>query len=82
MHPGVEPVEDADDDDGLRNGNIVSFMKPKVPTWTKEGLLEHIVEFVVAEDKVRIIIALSTLITTDEFIRHSNLLIKVPSVVS
>ena len=59
MHPGVEPVEDADDNDGLRNGNIVSFMNPKVPTWTKEGLLEHIVEFVDAEDKVRIIIVLN-----------------------
>jgi len=43
---GVKPIEEADDEDGLQNCNITSFMKPKVPTWIKEGLLEHIIEFV------------------------------------
>ena len=58
MHPGVEPIKEADNEDSLQNGNIMSFMKPKVTTWNKEGLLEHIVEFVVTKDKVCIIIGL------------------------
>jgi hypothetical protein len=53
MYPGVEPGVPLDDDQ-LRDSNITSFMKPKPVKWTKEGLLEHIIELVVVEDKVQI----------------------------
>lgn len=48
MYPGVKPVEGIKE---VRDANISSFMKPK-QNWTKEGLLEHIIELVVAEDEV------------------------------
>jgi hypothetical protein len=49
MYPGVKPAEEATNE--ACDTNITSFMKPK-QNWTKEGLLEHIIELVVAEDKV------------------------------
>jgi len=50
MYPGVEPpLEDTNGKPKL--AQITSFMRPK-QNWTKEGLLEHIIELVVAEDKV------------------------------
>jgi hypothetical protein len=58
MFPGVEPLETLVqvEDTQLRDGDIGSFMEapsqPKPVKWTKEGLLEHIVELVVVEDKV------------------------------
>src|SRR5882724_4136848 len=50
MHPGVEPAP-ANTNSGPKNGQITSFMRPK-QNWTKEGLLEHIIELVVSEDEV------------------------------
>jgi hypothetical protein len=56
MFPGVEPLEAPVEDIQLRDGNIGPFMQvpsqAKPVKWTKEGLLEHIVELVVVEDKV------------------------------
>ncbi len=52
MYAGVEP-EVLPEDSQLQDGNIMSFMRPKPVKWTKEGLLEHIVELVVVEDKVK-----------------------------
>ena len=51
MYPGVEPANDITTE-GQRDAQITSFMQPRPSKWTKEGLLEHIVELVVAEDKV------------------------------
>ena len=51
MFPGVEP-EGPPEDCQLRDSNIVSFMRPEPVKWTKEGLLKHLVELVVVEDKV------------------------------
>ena len=56
MHPGVEPVP-ANTNSGPKNGQIMSFMKPK-QNWMKEGLLEHIIELVVSEDEVNTYISL------------------------
>lgn len=40
------------DFDGLSvQGTLDGFAKP-VPKWSKEGLLEHIVDFVVSDDQV------------------------------
>ena len=54
MYDGVEPdmVQKADGSQ-LRDSNFTSFMQLKPAKWTKEGLLEYIVELVVVEDKVR-----------------------------
>ena len=56
MFPGVEPLEAPVqvEDPQLRDSDIALFMEaPSQPVkWTKEGLLEHIVELVVVEDKV------------------------------
>ena len=51
MYPGVEPANDISTE-GHRDAQITSFMQPRPLKWTKEGLLEHIVKLVVAEDKV------------------------------
>ena len=51
MYPGVEPANDITTE-GQRDAQITSFMQPRPLKWTKEGLLEHIVKLVVAEDKV------------------------------
>ena len=51
MYPGVELLSDPTTE-GQRDGQITSFMQSKPSKWTKEGLLEHIVELVVVEDKV------------------------------
>jgi hypothetical protein len=50
MYPGVEPAPD-NSNNGPKNGQITLFMRPK-QNWTKEGLLEHIIELVVVEDQV------------------------------
>ena len=50
MYPGVEPPPE-DTNGELKLAQITSFMRPK-QNWTKEGLLEHIIELVVAEDEV------------------------------
>ena len=55
MFAGVEPEpEGLPKDHQLRDSNISSFMRPQPVKWTKEGLLEHLVELVVVEDKVKI----------------------------
>jgi len=51
MYPGVEPSP-KHTTEGPQNVKITPFMQSKPPKWTKEGLLEHIVELVVLEDKV------------------------------
>ena len=51
MYPGVELLLKLTTE-GPQNAKITSFMQSKLPNWTKEGLLEHIVELVVVEDKV------------------------------
>jgi hypothetical protein len=51
MYPGVEPPPEPTTE-GPQNAQITSFMQSKPSKWTKEGLLEHIVELVVVEDKV------------------------------
>jgi len=53
MYPSVEP-EASPDEGQLRDSTITSFLQPKPVKWTKEGLLEHIVELIVVEDKVQI----------------------------
>ena len=50
MYPRVNlPVEDTNSKPKL--AQITSFMRPK-QNWTKQGLLEHIIELVVAEYEV------------------------------
>jgi hypothetical protein len=56
MHPGIEPAP-ANTNSGPKNGQITSFLRPK-QNWMKEGLLEHIIELVVAEDEVNAYISL------------------------
>jgi hypothetical protein len=51
MYPGVEPAQEPTNE-GQKDTQITSFMQSKPSKWTKEGLLEHIVELVVVEDKV------------------------------
>lgn len=51
MYPGVEPNQELATD-GQNNAQITSFMQAKPSKWTKEGLLEHIIELIVVEDKV------------------------------
>lgn len=50
MHPGVENIP-VDTKGGPRDGDISKFMRP-ASKWTKEGLMEHLIELVVVEDKV------------------------------
>jgi len=52
MFPGVEPLEVPLEDNLQQDGNIGSFMWLKPEKWIKEGLLKHIIELVVVEDKV------------------------------
>jgi hypothetical protein len=51
MYPGVEPMQDPATE-GQKNAQITTFMRAKPSKWTKEGLLEHIIELIVVEDKV------------------------------
>jgi len=51
MYPGVEPNQELATD-GQNNAQITLFMQAKPSKWTKEGLLEHIIELIVVEDKV------------------------------
>jgi len=51
MYPGVEPAQEPATE-GRQNAQITSFMQARPSKWTKEGLLEHIIELVVVEDKV------------------------------
>jgi len=51
MYPGVEPAQEPATE-GQQNAQITSFMQARPSKWTKEGLLEHIIELVVVEDKV------------------------------
>jgi len=51
MYPGVEPAQEPATE-GRQNAQITSFMQAKPSKWMKEGLLEHIIELVVVEDKV------------------------------
>ena len=47
----VEPAQDPATE-GQQNAQITFFMQAKPSKWTKEGLLEHIIELVVVKDKV------------------------------
>jgi hypothetical protein len=49
-------LEENDDirDTGLQQGKLDGFMRPN-PTWTKEGLIDHVIELIVVEDEVHII---------------------------
>jgi len=51
MYPGVEPTQ-YPTTQGQKNAQIMSFMRAKPSKWTKEGLLEHIIELIVVEEKV------------------------------
>jgi hypothetical protein len=51
MFPGVEPPTEEQNSGQLKDGDISAFMQLS-PKWSKEGLLEHIIELVVVEDKV------------------------------
>ena len=51
MYPGVEPAQEPATE-GRQNAQITSFMQARPSKWTKEGLLKHIIELVVVEDKV------------------------------
>lgn len=53
MFAGVEPVEEVPNEGGHHDGNICMFMQPEGPKWSQEGLLEHLIELVVVEDKMQ-----------------------------
>lgn len=53
MHNSAQP-EKEDTNSGPKDADIKSFMKPGPQAWSREGLLEHITELVVAEDEVHI----------------------------
>ena len=49
-HPRAIGSDKNDKNATLKQGNLDSFMQ-RMPTWTKQGLMEHIVQFVVADDQ-------------------------------
>jgi hypothetical protein len=51
MYPGVEPAQEPATK-GQQNSQITSFIQARPLKWTKEGLLEHIIELVVVKNKV------------------------------
>lgn len=65
MFAGVEPIEEVPDEGGNRDGNIRAFMQPEDPKWSKEGLLEHLIELVVVEDKVRSLFTVNSICISD-----------------
>lgn len=46
-------AEAAADNKPKEQGTLEGWTVAKVPQWTKEGLMEHIVELVVVDDQVR-----------------------------
>jgi len=47
-------------EDSLSQQSIDGFAK-SIPKWSKEGLLEHIVDFVVSDDQVSLLLAIERL---------------------